>query len=180
VTAGGRTALVVVTREAEPVVSPWRLRYLRATVERGIPAHVTILFPFVPAGAVGAELAARLRDLYAPVEPFRCDLASVDSFPGYAWLSPEPAARFLELIAITRRAFPELPPYGDPDLAPVPHCTIGADDDPTRLDEIVAELRAGLDPQLPIRCKVEAITLLEELDDETWIERESFPFVGRR
>ena len=39
-----RSALVVVAAEAEPVVRECRLRYQREAVERGLPAHLTILF----------------------------------------------------------------------------------------------------------------------------------------
>ena len=48
---GRRSALVVIAREAEPVVGTWRLRFLRESVERGIPPGL-ILFPFVPAAEI--------------------------------------------------------------------------------------------------------------------------------
>jgi 2'-5' RNA ligase len=178
VRTGGRTALVVVMREAEDVLAPVRRRHLRSTVDRGIPAHVTILFPFVQARDVGPTLVDRLRALFAPVEPFGCELARVDSFPGYAWLAPEPADRFLELMTIAHREFPDLPPYGDAAIDPIPHCTVGAADEPERLAEIVVDVRAALAPRLPIACAVEAVTILEELGDETWLERETVP-LGR-
>jgi 2'-5' RNA ligase len=167
-------------REAQHVLAPCRLRHLRSTVERGIPAHVTILFPFVPAHDLDRELFTRLGGLFAPVAPFRCELTSVDSFPGYAWLVPEPVERFLELMAITHGAFPDLPPYGEADIEPIPHCTVGAADDPERLAEIVGELRAALSPRLPIACEVEEVTILEELDAERWIQRESIPLGSGR
>jgi 2'-5' RNA ligase len=180
VTTGGRTALVVVMREAEPVVSPWRHRFLRATVDRGIPAHVTVLFPFVPVATLDDDVTRALRELYAPLTPFRCDLASVESFPGYVWLAPEPAARFVELIELTCRAFPAYPPYGEPEIEPIPHCTVGAEEDATALAEMLGVLRRELAPRLPIRSDVGAISLLEERDDETWFERESFALAGGR
>ena len=177
-TDGGRTALVVVASDAETVVAPWRRRYLQATVDRGIPAHITVLFPFVPAAALDAGLLARVRDLYAPVAPFDCALASVESFPGHAWLAPEPVERFVELIELTTRAFPDFPPYGGLEIEPVPHCTLGADDDPARLAAMVDELRAGLAAELPIRCRVDAVTLLEERHDGQWCARRSFALEG--
>lgn len=177
-TVGGRTALVVVTREAEPVLAPSRRRHIGATVDRGIPAHITVLFPFVPALEVDAEISGALRALYAPVEPFAYDLASLESFPGYAWLAPDPGEPFLDLIAITRDAFPDLPPYGERDIAPVPHCTVGAAEDPDRLTALVAELQVELGAMLPIRCHAEAVTLLAERADETWFERRAFAFTG--
>jgi len=177
--AGGRvTALVVSIPEAEAMVDPWRRRYCADAVERDIPPHVTILFPLVPAADVDDHLAARLRELFAPVEPFDYELARIESFPGVAWLAPEPARPFHELIARTREAFPEHPPYGDPTIEPVPHCTVGVDDDSVRVAAMLDELRRSLAPQLPIRCRAASVDFFEEREDERWAVRESFPLVG--
>ena len=178
-TAGGRTALVVVVDEAEHVLAPWRRRFLRATVERGIPAHVTVLFPFVPAVELDEGVLGSVRALYATLPAFEARLTSVESFPGYAWLAPEPSGRFRELIERTTTAHPEYPPYGDRGTEPVPHCTVGADDDPTRLAEMVGALRDGLVDELPIRCRVDAVTLLEEGSDGSWTSGDSFALMGR-
>ena len=43
-----RSALVVAVPDAEPVVGHLMLR-LDANAVLGVPAHVTVLFPFVPA-----------------------------------------------------------------------------------------------------------------------------------
>ena len=173
-----RTALVVVASEAEPVVDPFRRRFLPAAVERGIPAHLTVLFPFVPADHLDEDIVAMLEALYAPLVPFAYQLVSVMSFPGVAWLAPEPSEPFVDLIARTTAAFPNLPPYGGAHSEPVPHCTVGDAERPERLDEIVAELRAELAPGLPIRCRCAAVTLLEELADGTWSTNRSFRLTG--
>jgi 2'-5' RNA ligase len=176
--ADRRSALVVVAREAEPVVGEWRRRYLRESVERGIPPHLTILFPFVPASEIDGATVAALRRLYAPVRPFDYELACVGSFPDAAWLAPVPSEPFLDLVARTRDAFPDRPPYGDPGHVAVPHCTLGIDEDPDRLAAMVRELRERLAPSLPIRCSAVEVTLVGELSDGTWITRESFPLEG--
>jgi hypothetical protein len=173
-----RTAVVVVADDAEEATVPWRRRYNRSAVERLVPAHVTILFPLVPAAAIDDELLSTLRGLYAQVAPFGYRLTRVESFPTVAWLAPEPAAPFLELIARTTEAFPDHAPYGDPTLEPVPHCTVGVVDAPAALQPALVELRAGLEPLLPIRCEARAATLLEERDDRTWRVHTRFPFEG--
>ena len=176
--ADRRSALVVVAAEAEPVVGEWRLRYQREAVEHGLPAHLTILFPFVPATEIDDELLTRLRRLYAPVRPFAYELASVESFPDAAWLAPVPPEPFHELVARARAAFPALPPYGDPEHVVVPHCTVGTDDDPEAVEAMVREFREGLGPQLPIRCRAAELVLLGERADGTWARREAIPFDG--
>jgi 2'-5' RNA ligase len=179
VTSGGRrSALVVVAAEADPVVGEWRERYNPAAVARRLPAHLTILFPFVPVADLDEAVLSRLGDAYAPLRPFAYDLASVESFPDAAWLAPVPAAPFHELVEITRHAFPGLPPYGDPEHVVVPHCTVGVDDDPTRVAQMVRELREGLGPRLPIRCRAEQVVLLAEDVDGTWARRAAFPLRG--
>jgi len=176
--ADRRTALVVVAAEAEQVVGDWRLRYQPEAVERGLPPHLTILFPFVRATEIDDDLLTELRRLYAPSRPFAYELATVESFPDAAWLAPVPAEPFHALVEIAREAFPELPPYGDPGHVVVPHCTIGTDDDSARVETMVRELREGLGPQLPIRCRVDELVLLEEAADGTWAWRQAFPFDG--
>jgi 2'-5' RNA ligase len=173
-----RTALVVIADAAETLVAPWRRRHNRHAVERRLPAHVTILVPLVPAVMVDDRLLAELRALYAPVVPFDYELAAVESFPGVVWLAPQPSAPFHALIARTRAAFPDHPPYGDPALDPVPHCTIGVDDEPARLEAMLEEIRIGLGPALPISCEADSAWLLQEGRDGTWSRRASFPFEG--
>jgi 2'-5' RNA ligase len=173
-----RSALVVAAAEAEPVVDEWRLRYQRAAVEHGLPAHLTILFPFVRAAEIDDGLVTKLRRLYAPVRPFAYELASVASFPDAAWLAPVPAEPFHSLVDVARQAFPALPPYGDPEHVVVPHCTIGTDDDPGAVEAMVRELREGLGPRLPIRCHAAELVLLAEGADGTWARREAIPFDG--
>ena len=173
-----RTALIVVAGEAEHAVGPWRRRFDPEAIARRIPAHITILFPFVPSLEVDAELLERLRALFAPVAPFDYALASVRRFPTVAWLAPDPAMPFISLIERTYAAFPERPPYGDPSLDPVPHCSIGVADDPESVDAIVRELEAGLARVLPIRCAADQMTLFEEQPDGRWSTRATFPLEG--
>jgi 2'-5' RNA ligase len=175
---GAGSALVVVASEAEPVVAAWRHRYHGHSVARGVPPHVTVLFPFVPTAGLEDDVCEELRRLYAPLATFAYDLVSVETFPTSAWLAPEPAGPFLDLIAITRAAYPEHPPYGDPELVPVPHCTVGVADDAAAVEEMARELRARLGPHLPIRCRAGELTLLEERPDGTWATRATFPFEG--
>lgn len=173
-----RTALVVVVAEAERVVSPWRSRYLRETVERGIPPHVTVLFPFVPADELDDDVLETLGALYTGEKAFAFILDRVETFPAHAWLAPEPTTSFRQLIASTRRRFPDLVPYGDETLDPVPHLTVAAADDPVELSRIAAALHRRLAPQLPIQAHADAVALLEEQHDGTWILRCSFPLGG--
>ena len=115
----------------------------------GIPAHVTVLFPFVPAAQRRRRsLASAAARSTRRSTPFAYELARVETFPGYAWLAPEPAAPFLELIAATEPPFP-LPAVRRPDprAGAALHGRRGSDEDDDRgLAAMLAELRAGLGP----------------------------------
>ena len=173
-----RTALVVVADAVEDVLAPWRRRYNASAVERRIPSHVTILFPLVPAAEAEDDLLSELRGLYRPLAPFAYELSRLETFPGVAWLAPDPAAPFHALIERTRAAFPQCPPYGDHGLEPVPHCTVGVTEEARALEAMVAELRSKLGPATPIRCEATAVALLAEHADGTWSTRAEFPFEG--
>jgi hypothetical protein len=61
---------MVVVAEAEPVVA--RLRFQLDPVARlGVPAHVTVLFPFIPASGIRNDVMVRLAALFRPVPAFR-------------------------------------------------------------------------------------------------------------
>ncbi len=65
------TALVVAFPEAWPIVDGWRERTCLDRPSIGIPPHVTLVFPFVPAEEVGGN---------------------IDDWPTTARGSPSPAA----------------------------------------------------------------------------------------
>ena len=64
-----RTALIVAVPEAEPLVGEWRAKH-DWSAQHGVPAHITLLFPFVPADEVDEQLLGELRDLFASQPAF--------------------------------------------------------------------------------------------------------------
>lgn len=143
-----------------------------------MPAHLTVLFPFVPGREVDEALLEQVRGLLASIPPIDFALASVESWPGTAFLTPEPAAPLVALIDRVREAFPELPLYGDPSLDPAPHVTIATEPDGERLERLVEELRGSLAAQLPLACRADAVWLMLEQADGSWERAASFPLAG--
>ena len=68
-----RTALVVVVPEAELLVGRLREQYDHPAGGLGVPAHVTLLFPF-------GDHADGLEELFAAAEPFDFSLARTARF----------------------------------------------------------------------------------------------------
>jgi 2'-5' RNA ligase len=156
------SAVVVHVPEAEPLVGGWRRAYTY-DAPLGMPAHVTLLYPFVPRAEV-AQAEPRLAGLVAGHDAFDAKFARTARFPDVLYLEPEPAGRFLDLTAAIAAAWPEHPPYEGVHESVVPHLTIAESEDAGLLDSIAAEI----EPQLPVRQRVEAASLFVEGDDGRW------------
>ena len=106
--------------EAEPLVGEWRRRFDPSAV-LGIPAHITVVYPFVPGEEVDAGIRAELRGLFAEVSPCRFELRAPARFPSVLYLDPEPDGALRAIIEGVVERFPEHPPYGGAfeELAPI-------------------------------------------------------------
>ena len=163
-----RSALIVAVPEAEPLVGHWRERYDNASL--GVPAHVTLLFPFVPAEGTDDTLLAKLRELFASQTAFSFSLTRVARFPEVVWLAPEPAKPFRRLAELIFSRYPDYPPYEGIHDAVIPHLTVGVGD-----AAVQDEIEAALTPQLPIEAEAREVTLLVEDGSGRWHTRERFP-----
>jgi 2'-5' RNA ligase len=167
-----RSALIVAVPEAEPLVHEWRLRYDNARL--GIPAHITLLFPFVPAEELEEKLFGELRRLFAAQPAISFSLTRLVEFPDQTlWLAPEPSEPFRSLTEVIFERFPDYPPYEGIHDEVIPHLTVTAGDASLR-----DELDAALTPRLPVEAEARETVLLEELPDGLWRPRERFPLGG--
>ncbi|MGH9077451.1 MAG: 2'-5' RNA ligase family protein, partial [Acidimicrobiales bacterium] len=126
--SGGRvqSALLVPVPAAEPLVRRWRLAYDPVAPE-GVPAHITLIVPWLPPDRLVEPDFARLADVLADVKAFDFCLATVGWFGRRVlWLGPEPAEPFLALTARLAARF-DTPPWGDEFDEVVPHLTVGHD-----------------------------------------------------
>lgn len=154
-----RSALIVIVPEAAPVVDSWRERTSAAKPSRGVPAHITILFPFVPPANIDDTLIARLGALFAGFGGFTFDLPSAGRFPGVLFLAPHPAAPFVTLTEMVHVAFPGYPPYEGAFDTVIPHLS-AAEGDADTLDRAEADVVS----RLPIRARATEVVLLEEIE----------------
>ncbi len=174
---------MAVTEPASAVVArvplPPALARLRSRWDRaaglGVPAHVTILFPFLTPSALDPSVRRTLAAIASAVEPFDVRFARVERFPNVVYLAPEPADPFSGLIAAVAARFPDHPPYEGAFEVVIPHLTITeADDAP--LDEI-EPLAAG---PLPFTCRIAALEVIVEGADGRWRSRWRIPLGIRR
>lgn len=163
-----RSALIVAVPEAEPLVHEWRMRYDNAAL--GIPAHLTLLFPFVPAEEIGEHLVDELRGLFASQPAFSFTLSRVARFADVAWLAPDPSDPFRRLTELTFSRYPDYPPYEGIHEEVLPHLTVAMGD-----AALQDEVEAALTPHLPIGAHAGEVTLLVEDEAGNWSESERFP-----
>jgi 2'-5' RNA ligase len=149
----------VVVPEADVSVREIRLQH-DSTAARGVPAHITLLFPFAEADDVDEGALAAL---FANHAAFDFVLDRVERWDdGIVWLHPEPSQPFEELIEAICRRWPDYPPYGGSIETVIPHLTL-------------SERPIEVDLDLPIRARARGVSLIEEDADRTWSPRHVFP-----
>jgi 2'-5' RNA ligase len=153
----GESALLITVPAAEQAVAGHRAR-LDSSAAIGVPAHITVLYPFLPPAQIGAAVRARLGRLFTSVPAFRFTLDRIGWFPDspVLWLGPSDPAPFSALTELAAAAFPSCPPYGGQFAEVIAHLTIGE-------GAPIADLRAAGDavrPHLPIAAEAAEVTLM--------------------
>jgi 2'-5' RNA ligase len=164
------TALVVPVPAADWLVAgrPMRDGYAAGLV---VPAHVTLVVPFVAPEQLTDGVVTELAGLFGDVVPFPFELAQASRFPeGPVYLAPDPAAPFRHLVGELGRAFPEHPPYEGRFDGVVPHLTV-----PLRDGEEMGDLQRLVDDEGPVRALAAEAELLR-VDDEGISVVAHFPF----
>jgi 2'-5' RNA ligase len=167
------SALVALIPEAEMLVESFRKRYDPAAAV-GVPAHVTILYPFKPPAQLTAAITSRLQSIFLQFPSFMVAFPEVQQFPDTLYLTPAPAEPFRQLTERLVEHFPETPPYGGAFREIIPHLTVAQADDPGQLAEIVADFQEAVRHRLPIRARVNTISLMEN-SSGFWQVRAQFP-----
>lgn len=170
-----QSALIVPIPEAEPAVGPLRAG-LDPAASWGVPAHVTILYPFVAPDRIDDDVLATVAAVVAAVPRFDVTLTHVEWFGRtVAWLAPRPADPFRDLTMAVWRRFPDTPPFGGAYDDVVPHLTIGQDA-PWPVLNAAAEAVAK---QLPITATVHTVRLITGVRDRgPWPTLHEFPLGG--
>jgi 2'-5' RNA ligase len=106
-----RSAVIVLVAEAAAAVDAWRERTCTDRPSIGIPAHITLVFPFVPAASIDDELIASLRRLIGQTRSFVFALRETRRFPTVTYLAPDTPQPFIGLTEAITSLFPEHLPY---------------------------------------------------------------------
>ena len=162
--------MLVHVPEAEPVVGEWRLQHTY-DAPLGMPPHVTLLFPFVPAEQLTGQVEARLAQAVGEAGAFDVTFARTARFPGVLYLEPQPSRPFAALTEAIAAEWPEHPPYeGEHDVV-IPHLTVAESGDETLLERIEADVEA----RLPLNVRVDEAQLYDEDAAGRWHECRRLP-----
>ncbi|MFD4240445.1 2'-5' RNA ligase family protein [Streptomyces sp. NPDC058525] len=154
--------------EAAPLLdAAWRID--PALVRRGVPAHVSLLYPFIPEPALTGEDEQHVRSLAARFPVAELLLEEVVTASGFVGVN---VPGLQPIVDAFHAQWPELRPYkGRFGTRPAAHVTVamGADN-PTA----AAGVRAAVDGLLPLRTRAAAVQLVA-LTEQGWQSRLSVP-----
>jgi 2'-5' RNA ligase len=155
---------VVVRAHLPPGLERLRRRRVRsATV--GVPAHTTLLHPFIEPEDLGRPVRRRLREIAADHPPFDYRQDRMAEWPDAIYVAVDPVEPFVRLHRDLQAAFPDWPIYGaGADFEFEPHITVA--DRQGRLEPGVREDPAWRD--LPRPARAESIDVIATRPDGRW------------
>lgn len=172
VTTAGETAVLLCVPEAEPLVGAWRSKGDPAAA-LGIPAHVTLLYPFVAPDRVDDGVLAEVQWFFTGVDPFEVRFEQVRELGDSGVLYLDPAGEELDLLAEAfARRWPETPPYRGAVDKPHAHLTVVH----SQSAAMRAAAAADLQPHLPLVVETSQAALWQCDGSGTWSERAVFAF----
>lgn len=165
--------LIIPVPEAEALVASYREKYDPAAA-KGVPAHITINYPFRDYHPGQHAVLDALRDLFGRYSSFQFSLATIQGFPYVLYLAPEPEQPFIDLARAVVAAYPDSPPYDGKFETIIPHLTFAESDDIEQLQFIKQEFSQDASQMLPIKCQADSIWLMDNYDG-VWKKRAEFP-----
>ena len=166
------TALLIPVPAAEALVSELRNEH-DPSAAAGVPAHVTVMVPFLTPKELDTEALAELQALIVAVPAFSFELTGVGWFGRTVlYLVPEPKEPFVALTEGIAEAFGTAPYSGEYDDI-VPHLTVAHASDGVELASVADRLRPGL----PVDCWAQEVWLMES-EALVWLRRERMVLGG--
>jgi 2'-5' RNA ligase len=153
---GSTTTLIMPVPRADDLLQ-------KSAYEAGLPAHITLLYPFLGTRAIDREIEGTLESLFQSVPAFDFTLSEVGHFPGVVYLAPEPAAPFTALVQALVERWPDRQAYGGAHAEIVPHLTVAFGETVPR----------GLTERLPVSVRAREVWLMSRMAGR-WVRRASF------
>ena len=164
------TAVLLCVPEADELVGPWREKADPSAVA-GVPAHVTLLYPFLDSERIDAGVLAELEWFFGGIDAFPVSFGTVAEFrsDGVLYLDPE-GRELAELAAARARRWPECPPYRGAVDAPHAHLTVVHTPD----EDLRAQAAHAVGPALPLSVVVARAALWTCDEHGRWSSAHTF------
>jgi len=151
------TAILVPVPEADELVGQWRAVH-DPKAGAGVPAHITLVVPWLPPEQLKTEHFEELDDLLADEAPFDYSLDRVCWFgERVLWLAPAPAEPFKRLTTKLAAHF-DTPPWKGKFAEVVPHLTVGLAG--FGVGNTLAEAAEYLPTKLPVLCRAREVDVM--------------------
>ena len=166
------SAILIKVPQVESLVGRHR-RDLDPSAKWGVPAHVTLLYPFLPPSEIDANVLGRIATCVSGRRAFEVQFARTKWFgEEVLWLAPEPDLSFRRLTAALFAAFPETPPYGGTIFDPTPHLTVA---DGAMVDQM-REVESLVIAELPIWAFFDSVSVMVgSPEPASWMTLVEFP-----
>lgn len=167
-----QSCLILEIPEAKAAVGQHR-EMLDTSARLGVPAHFTVLFPFMSPQQIDATVLTRLRHLFWGVEAFDFRLTQTAWFDDEVlWLSPERPEPIQALTALVHRVFPDYPPFEGKFSDVIPHLTIAHGCERTSM----RAAEQAVERCLPVRGHADNVTLMTQAEHAgSWTTKARFP-----
>jgi 2'-5' RNA ligase len=152
-----RTAVIVAVPALPDVIDLWRERTCVFKPSAGVPPHITLVFPFVPAARVNDSFISALSGLFRECVPFSFAFTELRRFPATLYLAPEPSEPFVALSEALADRYPDCEPHVHAFGQVVPHLTVAEGS-----AEVMEAAESEIEPLLPVHASCESAVLLVE------------------
>lgn len=159
------SAIVVEVAEVGRVVDAHR-RVLDPSAAWGLPAHVTVLYPFIPPAQLDEDAFSAIERALSGLAGFEVAFSRTAWFGEQVlWLAPEPDDPFRLVTSRLIEAYPDYPPYGGAIADPIPHLTVGDGSPIQALRQAEEAIRA----RLPIVALVTHVSVMTgSFAEDSW------------
>lgn len=150
------------------MVGGWRERF-DPSAQAGVPAHVTVLFPFLDESRTDEPVHSALADIVGSHPAFDLRFERCGRFPEVLYLAPDPDTHLRQLTGAITDRWPEAPPYEGRFAEILPHLTVAHGQEEAVMEEIEADLAR----RLPFASRISSVELMVH-DGTKWREHASF------
>ena len=146
---------------------------------RGLPAHLTLLHPFVEPSRLDAAVRRTVAAVAARHAPIAYRLVGLARWPGVLYVGLDPVEPFVAIQSELAAAFPAYPIYGETEPFDfVPHITIAEAPEVDLVEGLVAASAASTRTLFPRLARAAALEVITD-DGDGWRVLWRIPLRGR-